>query len=81
MSALMTLFFNILRDPLNKEAEKDIELLGSVGTLIRSVSARHSLESHDSARVEALDQFIKELCRLGECAIVRVQSNERSCIK
>lgn len=78
MSAQMTLFFNILRDPLYPEARRDVELLGSVGALIRIVSARQRLARHDAARVESLDRFIKELCRLGECAIARAQESPRT---
>ena len=73
MSAVVTLFFNILRDPLSQEARKDVDLLSSVGALTKAMSARQRLAFNEVVRVENLDQFIKELCRLGELAIDRAR--------
>ncbi len=73
MSALMTLFFKILRDPLDKESQNDATLIISVAILAKNVSSRQRWPQDDVKRIEELNQFIEELHRLAYCAIAKAQ--------
>ncbi|KND87494.1 putative transcriptional regulatory protein [Tolypocladium ophioglossoides CBS 100239] len=73
VSALMTLFFNILRNPLDDQAILDVELLSAASELIRSMPIRR-VTPHETAYLRKADEFVAELSRLGKCAIAKSQS-------
>ncbi|PNY27565.1 transcriptional regulatory protein [Tolypocladium capitatum] len=73
VSALMTLFFNILRDPLDDQAIHDVELLSSASELIRSMPTPR-VTPYETAYLRMADEFVAELSRLGKCAIAKSQS-------
>ncbi|CAM1502204.1 Fc.00g041880.m01.CDS01 [Cosmosporella sp. VM-42] len=74
-AAVMTLFFNILMNPLDPQAKEDLELLSSAADLIRSMPIRR-LTSHEIGHIKMVDDFVAELIRLGNCAILK-QTRER----
>lgn len=68
----MTLFFNILRNPLGEQAIRDVELLGSASDVIRSMPIRR-VTPNVTAYLRKSDEFVAELSRLGKCAIAKSQ--------
>ncbi|KAL2012449.1 hypothetical protein VTN00DRAFT_5167 [Thermoascus crustaceus] len=76
MSALLTIFCNILLNPLNPESAKDLELLRTAPVLIRGIFARH-LSVHEILHIKLVAEFVSELSRLAKCAIDKA-SSERS---
>jgi hypothetical protein len=76
MSALITLFFNILRDPLAAEAESDTSLICTAGDLIQRLPSHQLLRLHETSFIENLGAFVAELSRLAARAINKAR-NER----
>ncbi|CAH0019104.1 unnamed protein product [Clonostachys rhizophaga] len=76
MSALITLFFNILRDPLAAEAESDTSLICTAGDLIQRLPSHQLLRLHETSFIENLGAFVAELSRLAAIAIAKAR-NER----
>ncbi|ODA77254.1 hypothetical protein RJ55_06881 [Drechmeria coniospora] len=74
VSALMTLFFNILRNPLHEYAVHDVELLSSASDLIRSMPIRR-VTAHETAYLQKMDGFVAELSRLSRCAIEKSRNS------
>lgn len=68
MSALMTLFFNILLHPLDPQSKADVELLDSASNLIRDMTIRR-LTHYEVVHIKLMNDFVMELIRLGKCAI------------
>ncbi|KAF9875054.1 C6 transcription factor [Colletotrichum karsti] len=76
MSAILTIFCNLLHEPLNSQAEEDIELLKSVPKLIEGMRNRR-LTPHEVSHVNMIDAFVGELTRLGNCAIAKARSEQQ----
>ncbi|KAK4086446.1 fungal specific transcription factor domain-containing protein [Purpureocillium lilacinum] len=70
VSALMTVFFNILRNPQSEHAVHDVELLSTASDVIRSMPL-HKETAYETAYLRRMDRFVAELSRLGKCAIAR----------
>ncbi|KAJ3938625.1 uncharacterized protein N0V96_011355 [Colletotrichum fioriniae] len=75
MSAILTIFCNLLLQPLNPQSEEDIELLNSVPKLIESMRNRH-LTPNEVAHVKIVDDFVAELTRLGKRAIAKARREQ-----
>ena len=73
----MTVFFNILRDPLNALSTLDVELLSKTSDVIRSMP-RNRATAFEAAYLTQMDGFVAELLRLGKCAIVKAQAGRGS---
>ncbi|PHH87933.1 hypothetical protein CDD83_8223 [Cordyceps sp. RAO-2017] len=73
MSALVSLFFNILRYPSQEQATQDVELLGSASEVIRRMPHNRSLTARETAYLKRIDDFTAELYRLGLCAIAQAR--------
>lgn len=71
-SAINTLFFNILINPLDPQAKADLELLSSAVDLIRSMPIRR-LTPYEIGHIKMVDDFVAELLHLGNCAISRAR--------
>ncbi|KAH8836377.1 hypothetical protein MCOR32_001402 [Pyricularia oryzae] len=69
MSAILTIFCNVLLNPLDASAEEDLELLGSVENLIKEMRRRRHLSPNEMVNITMIDEFVAELTRLGNCAI------------
>ncbi|QKD62281.2 uncharacterized protein FOBCDRAFT_245601 [Fusarium oxysporum Fo47] len=73
MVAIITLFLNILINPLDGQAQKDLELLASAADIFRLMPARHyTPQRHD--QVQILESFVTELARLGRCAVYKKEA-------
>jgi hypothetical protein len=68
----MTLFFNILRDPLKDQAIQDVELLRSASDLIRRMPMK-KVTTYEETYLRKVDGVIAELGRLGRCAIEKAR--------
>ncbi|KAI8292754.1 Fusaridione A cluster transcription factor fsdR [Colletotrichum sp. SAR11_240] len=75
MSAILTIFCNLLLDPLNAKAEEDMELLQSVPKLIEGMRNRR-LTAYEVAHVKMIDEFVLELTRLGTSAIAKAKREQ-----
>lgn len=68
MSAVLTLFCNILLNPLAPTAPDDLELLIRAPALIRGLPIRH-LTANEVMHIKHIDDFVAELSRLAKRAI------------
>jgi hypothetical protein len=68
ISAVLTLFCNILMNPLGPHVDFDYELLSRVPSLLRGTRSRQSGPT-ELMHVKVVDDFINELSRLAKCAI------------
>ncbi|KAJ3544621.1 hypothetical protein NM208_g2957 [Fusarium decemcellulare] len=68
-SALI-IFFNILRDPLDKEASRDIELLQYIPDLFKMMRSRQLSQTEES-HLKSFGSFIEEVVRLAKLVIRR----------
>ncbi|KAF6823045.1 fungal specific transcription factor [Colletotrichum musicola] len=76
MSAILTIFCNLLLDPLNAQAEEDIELMQSVPKLVEGIRSRN-LTPNEMSHVKMVDAFVSELTRLGKCAISKAKREKQ----
>ncbi|KAE8139517.1 hypothetical protein BDV38DRAFT_280872 [Aspergillus pseudotamarii] len=72
ITAILTLFRNILHNPLGPEAHHHVHILREVPDLIRRIPIR-KLTLGEVIHLRFLDGFTTELARLGACAISQVQ--------
>lgn len=72
----MTLFFNILINPLDPQSKEDMELLNSAADLIRSMPVR-KVTAYEIGHIKMVDDFVAEMLRLGNCAIEK-ETRERA---
>ncbi|KAG5983902.1 hypothetical protein E4U55_006814 [Claviceps digitariae] len=70
LSALMTLFFNILQNPGHSLAVHDMKLLGKASQIIRRMPIRR-VTPHETEYLVKMDRVAAELSRLSNCAIER----------
>lgn len=71
--AIITLFLNILMNPLDGQAQKDLELLASAADIFRLMPARHYTPQRLD-QVQVLQSFVVELARLGRCAVYKKEA-------
>lgn len=69
----MTLFFNILRDPLHQHATNDLDLIKLARDIIKNMP-ESAERPHAATSLKRLDLLIAELWRLGGYAIERAQN-------
>jgi hypothetical protein len=75
ISAMLTIFCNVIYDPLHPQVDMDLKLLEIVPDLVKQMRLR-GLPRDETAQVKALDDFVAELARLGSQAITKaVQGN------
>lgn len=72
MSALLTIFCNILHNPLDPQAAQDLELINRAPDLIKGMAIPHP-NRDELFRINLVDEFIAELSRLGKCAIIKAR--------
>ncbi|KAL7946733.1 fungal-specific transcription factor domain-containing protein [Trichoderma barbatum] len=72
VSALLSIFFNLLRNPQHDYADHDLELLASASKVIRSMPM-HRVTTHEIEYLRQVDAFIEELGRLSQAAIAKVR--------
>ncbi|UPL04254.1 hypothetical protein LCI18_015188 [Fusarium solani-melongenae] len=69
ISALLTIFCNILANPLDPQAKPDIELLRATAQLIKAMPRRR-LALYGTRRIDSIIAFVDELIQLGNSAII-----------
>lgn len=72
VSALLSIFFNLLRNPQHEYAEHDIDLLASATKVIRSMPM-HRVTTHELEYLRRMDAFIEELGRLCQAATAKAR--------
>lgn len=70
MSAVVTIFCNILWDPLHPRAQADLDLLNAAPDLIRTIRRRRMTEN-EMLHLRVADDFLAELARLARSAIAK----------
>lgn len=68
----MTLFLHVLAEPLAPLAKTDLDLLRSAADLIRNMPIRRPT-LHEIGHIHLVNDFITELIRLGNCAILKAE--------
>ncbi|KAI5464261.1 hypothetical protein BGZ63DRAFT_439435 [Mariannaea sp. PMI_226] len=76
-AALMTIFLNIITNPLDSQAKLDLDLLSSATDLVRSMPVRR-LTSYEIGHIKMVNEFVAELIRLGHCAILKATAEQKS---
>ncbi|KAH8671688.1 hypothetical protein BX600DRAFT_459547 [Xylariales sp. PMI_506] len=74
MSAILTVFFSILLDPLHAQVEEDIEIIRSVPTFLNRIRVGR-LTPGEILHGRLIEEFIVELIRLGTCAIQKARND------
>lgn len=75
ISAITTIFCNILLNPLATQAKEDIDLLSSAIDLVRKLPLR-KLTTHEIVHIKMVNDYISELVRLSKCAISKAERQE-----
>ncbi|KAK9242427.1 hypothetical protein V1506DRAFT_495526 [Lipomyces tetrasporus] len=79
ITAVLTIFCNILLNPLDPRADEDLDLLNKVPDLIKGMPIRQ-LSLNEVMHINHLEDFVTELSRLGKCAIVKASEENSGCI-
>ncbi|KAL4753230.1 hypothetical protein BDW72DRAFT_201587 [Aspergillus terricola var. indicus] len=69
MSALLAIFCNILQNPADSQASKDLALLKSATGMLERVFLRQAYSVNELVHVKLVADFVNELCRLATCAM------------
>jgi hypothetical protein len=64
MSALLTLFYSILQQPLDPKSPQDLELLSSVPSMIRKIPVRR-LTKNETNQIQYINELVESLTTLG----------------
>ena len=75
ISAIWTIFCNIIYNPLHAHAGEDLELLNLAPNLIREMRLRR-LARDEMAQVKMVDDFVSELARLANRAILKARQDQ-----
>ncbi|PKS10105.1 hypothetical protein jhhlp_001855 [Lomentospora prolificans] len=75
IGALTAVFFHILMNPLDPQSPIDVELLDSSSILLKKLSQRVKLTADELLNFSVVERFIRELVRLGRCAILKAQKS------
>ncbi|RAK96079.1 putative C6 transcription factor, partial [Aspergillus ibericus CBS 121593] len=77
MSALLAIFCNILQNPSDPQATKDLGLLKIAMSMMERVFLRQPSSVNEIVHIKMVADFVAELYRLASCAIEKAW-NERS---
>lgn len=77
MSAVLTLFCNILSNPLDPQTGDDLELLRTAPELIKGIRLRR-LATNEIQHTKMIEDFVAELLRLGSSAIQKAREDEQA---
>ncbi|KAL4803797.1 hypothetical protein BDV18DRAFT_153640 [Aspergillus unguis] len=69
ISALLAIFCNILQNPAEPQASKDLALLKSATGMLERVFLKQSYSVNELVHVRLITDFVGELCRLATCAM------------
>lgn len=62
-------------NPLDPQSPIDVELLDSSSILLKKLSQRVKLTADELLNFSVVERFIRELVRLGRCAILKAQKS------
>ncbi|KAK9485650.1 hypothetical protein V1527DRAFT_466489 [Lipomyces starkeyi] len=79
ITAVLTIFCNILLNPLDPRADEDLDLLNKVPDLIKGMPIRQ-LSLNEIMHIKFVQDFVTELSRLGKCAIFKASKENSGCI-
>lgn len=74
---MLTIFCNVIYDPLHPQVDVDLELLQQAPDLVKQMRVR-GLPRDETAQVKALDDFVAELARLSFEAITRARQGSNT---
>ncbi|KAE8356959.1 Zn(II)2Cys6 transcription factor [Aspergillus coremiiformis] len=77
MSAVLAIFCNILQNPSDPQATKDLDLLRTTNSMMERLFSRQPFAVTEIAHIKLVADFVSELSRLATCAIEKAW-NERS---
>ena len=77
ISALWTIFCNIIYNPLQPLADADLELLNAAPQLIQEMRLRR-LARDEMTHMKMVDDFVAELARLATRAVLKARADERA---
>jgi hypothetical protein len=75
LSAVWTIFCNIIYNPLNRHTDIDLDLLNAVPLLIKQMRLRR-LARDEMAQMKMVDDFVAELARLANCAVLKARQEQ-----
>lgn len=75
MTAIVTIFCNILAKPTESQAQSDLCLLRTAPDLIKKMRQRR-LTPNEAMHMSQVEDFIMELIRLGRAAVHRAQPGQ-----
>ncbi|KAL4742815.1 hypothetical protein BDV11DRAFT_202467 [Aspergillus similis] len=78
MSALLAIFCNILQNPADSQASKDLALLKSATGMLERVFLRQACSVNELMHVKLVADFVNELCRLATCAMEKAWKERTS---
>ncbi|KAK9233770.1 hypothetical protein V1525DRAFT_415432 [Lipomyces kononenkoae] len=79
ITAVLTIFCNILLNPLDPRADEDLDLLNKVPDLIKRIPSRE-LSLNKVMHIKLTEDFLTELSRLGKCAIIKASKENSGCL-
>lgn len=77
MSAVLTIFCNILLNPLSPQVHDDLELLSAAPQLIKNIRTRR-LTVSEVMHMKEIEDFISDLLSLGACAVQKAHQERQS---
>lgn len=77
MSALLAIFCNILQNPTDPQATKDLGLLKTAKGMMERIFLRQPTSVNEIVHIKMVADFVTELYRLASCAIDKAW-NERA---
>lgn len=75
ISAIWTIFCNIMYNPLNPHANADLDLLNAGPLLIKEMRLRR-LARDEMAQMKMVDDFVAELARLANRAVLNARHDQ-----
>ncbi|KKY24923.1 putative c6 transcription factor [Phaeomoniella chlamydospora] len=78
ITAVLTLFFNVLHEPLHPMVALDLKLLKSAVCCLRQACSRtRGLAVNEVLHIKFVDDFVTELVRLARCAMDKAKQQQR----
>lgn len=69
MSALLAIFCNILQNPSDPQATKDLGLLKTAMSMLERIFLRQPSSVNEIVHIKMIADYVSELYRLASCAI------------
>lgn len=76
MSAILTIFCNVLLHPLSSNARDDLELLQAAPQFIKNIRIPR-LTANEITHMKMIEDFVAELIRLGSHAVLKAQETHQ----